>query len=195
VSTNPKNTPQESDLLVPFERENLPADYKEYYLAKRQNFFASIQGFDETWGCYMLLDKIWLREFQDIRVAGDPNRVFPLLLYFNAHAKVRISMELAYSGCLAESRSLLRDAVEFVAHAHHTLSDPALQIKWLSKIDEEKAFKEAFEKNKKAGLFTDLRYLISQLGDPFFDGILHDVRLAPHNQRITVASLVFNRDH
>ncbi len=28
--------------------------------------------------------------------------------------------------------------------------------------------------------FTDLRYLISQLGDPLFDRILHDNRLAGH---------------
>ncbi len=123
------NSIPENELLVPFESQNLPTEYKEYYLAKRQNFFASIQGFSETFNCYMLLDKICFREFQDIKVAGDPDRMFPLLLYFNAHAKIRVSMELALSGCLAEARSILRDAIEFVAHAHHMLGDPALQVK------------------------------------------------------------------
>src|SRR5260370_3815715 len=119
----------ENELLVPFESQNIPAEYKECYLTKRQNFFASIQGYSETFDCYMLLDKIWFREFQDLKVASDPNRMFPLLLYFNAHAKIRVSMELALSGCLAEARSILRDAIEFVAHAHHMLTDPALQLK------------------------------------------------------------------
>ena len=163
--TETKNSISESDLLVPFEIQNIPREYKEYYLAKRQNFFASVQGFSETFDCYMLLDKIWLREFQDLKVASDLNRMFPLLLYFNAHAKIRVSIELALSGCLAEARSILRDAIEFVAHAHHMLSDPALQMKWLSNNDQQKAFKEAFEKNKKAGLFNELDELHKAWGD------------------------------
>jgi len=39
----------ESDLLVPFESEHIPADYKEYYKIKRNNLFASIQSFPEMW--------------------------------------------------------------------------------------------------------------------------------------------------
>src|SRR5260370_11190341 len=160
-----KSSISESDLLVPFEIQNIPTEYKEYYLAKRQNFFASIQGFTETFDCYMLRDQIWLRELQDLKVASDPNRMFPLLLYFNAHAKIRVSIELELSGCLAEARSILRDAIEFVAHAHHMLGDPALQLKWLSKNDEAKAFKDPFEKNTKAGLFNGLDELHKVWGD------------------------------
>jgi hypothetical protein len=155
----------ESELLVPFESQHLREEYKQYYRAKRQNFFASIQGFSEIFDCYMLLDRIWLREFQDAKIASDPNRMFPLILYFNAHAKIRVGMELALSGCLAEARSILRDAIEFVAHAHHMLSDPALQLKWLSKNDQEEAFKDAFERNKKAGLFRGLDELHKTWGD------------------------------
>jgi hypothetical protein len=88
-----------------------------------------------------------------------------LILYFNAHAKIRVGMELALSGCLAEARSILRDAIEFVAHAHHMLGDPALQVKWLSKNEEEEAFKEAFERNKKTGLFNGLEELRKSWGD------------------------------
>jgi hypothetical protein len=29
--------------------------------------------------------------------------------------------------------------------------------------------------------FTNLRYFVSQLGDAFFDGVLHDDRLAEHD--------------
>jgi len=162
MSSNPI---PENELLVPFETRNLPGEYKEYYLAKRQNLFASIQRFSETFNCYMLLDQIWYREFQDIKVAGDPDRMFPLILYINAHAKIRVSMELALSGCLAEARSILRDGIECVAHAHHMLGDPNLQVKWLSKNDEQSTFKEAFEKNKKTVLFHGLDELHKSYGE------------------------------
>src|SRR5208283_5746171 len=75
--TAPANTmptrphePKESDLLVPFEAENIPADYKEYYKTKRNNFFASIQRFREMWKYYILLDALWLRELSDLQHPG-----------------------------------------------------------------------------------------------------------------------------
>ena len=72
-------------------------------------------------------------------------QLFPVMLYINAHAKIRVSIELALSGCLAEARSILRDGIEFVAHAHTMLNRPELQEVWLSKNDEQKAFSTAFE--------------------------------------------------
>jgi hypothetical protein len=154
--------PQETDLLVKFEIDNIPAEYREYYAIKRSNFFASIQGFREMWDCYIGLDKIWLREFADLRTATDPSKMFPLLLYFNAHAKMRVSIELAFSGSMAEARSILRDAIEFVAHAHTMLNDPVLQRTWLEKNDGKaalEAFKDAFERHKKTGIFDGLQEL------------------------------------
>ncbi len=148
--------PLESDLLVPFESQNIPAEYKEYYKIKRNNLFASIQRFPEMWKYYTLLDAIWLREFGDLKPPGNVNQLFPLVLFINAHAKMRVSIELALSGCLAEARSILRDAIEFVAHAHMMLHDPQLQNVWISKNDEEQAFKDAFERNKKKGIFKGL---------------------------------------
>jgi len=154
-----KPEPQECDLLVTFETQNIPQRYREYYKAKRNNFFASIQGFPELWKYYILLDEIWLREFDDLNVNPNPIRIFPLALYLNAHAKIRVSIELGFSGCLAEARSILRDAIEFVAHAHSILQDPKLQKTWLNKNDDQaarKAFKEAFEGSKKKGVFKGL---------------------------------------
>ncbi len=72
---------------------------------------------------------------------------------------MRVAIELAFTGCMAEARSILRDAIEFVAHAHATVSDPELQKKWLSKNNDKaalKAFKEAFEWHKTQGLFKGL---------------------------------------
>jgi hypothetical protein len=62
-----QNTPPETDLLVPFEIQNIPEKYREYYKVKRNNFFASIQNFPEMWRYYLLLDTIWLREFDDLK--------------------------------------------------------------------------------------------------------------------------------
>lgn len=156
----PQNaTPQESDLLVPFESQNIPEGYKEYYKTKRNNFFASIQGFSGMWKYYTLLDQIWFREFQIMKPARDPECMFPLLLYINAHAKIRISIKLVFSGCMAEARSIMRDAIEFVAHAHTMLDDAELQKTWLSKNDDAaalEAFKNAYESHKKERIFKGL---------------------------------------
>jgi hypothetical protein len=66
---------------------------------------------------------------------------------------------------MPEARSILRDGIEFVAHAHHMLKDPELQKTWLSKNDEAKAFAAAFEKNKKTGLFNGLESLYRKWGE------------------------------
>lgn len=160
MSTAPEpRAPQESDLLVPLESHIFPAEYKEYYKTKRNNFFASVQKFPGMWKYYMLLDQIWFREFGIMETARDFDRMFPLLLYFNAHAKIRVSIELAFSGCMAEARSIMRDAIEFVAHAHTMMGDAELQKTWLSKSDDAvalEAFKDAYERNKKEGVFKGL---------------------------------------
>jgi hypothetical protein len=146
-------------LLVKFEIDNIPDDYREYYGAKRTNFFASIQNFEEMWRLYLQLDAVWLRGFADLKIARDPSGMFPLMLYINAHAKVRVATELAFEGCMSEARSILRDAVEFVAHGHTMVNDPELQKTWLSKNDDAaalKAFKNAFENYKKDRVFKGL---------------------------------------
>lgn len=163
-----KSGPQETDLLVKFEIDNIPSEYREYYAIKRNNLFASIQGFNEMWNYYIQLDRIWMREFSDLKAATDAGQMFPLLLYFNAHAKMRVSMELAFSGCMAEARSILRDSIEFVAHAHTMLNDPDLQKTWLSKNDGKaalEAFKDAFERQKKVGVFNGLDELHKSWGE------------------------------
>jgi hypothetical protein len=159
------SNPAEEEFLTRFERENIPSEYKEHYLTKRQNFHVSIEGFPELWNLYILLDKIILREFADLTTRPDLKTLFPLFLYFESHVKLRASMELALSVCMPEARSILRDGIEFVAHAHHMLKDPELQKTWLSKNDEAKAFAAAFEKNKKTGLFDGLDALHKKWGE------------------------------
>ena len=103
--------PEEADLLVAFEIQNITGDYREYYKIKRNNFLSSIQQFPEHWEFFCKLDETWKREISDLEVATDPDRVLPMVLYINVHAKMRISMELAFSNCIQEARSVLRDGV------------------------------------------------------------------------------------
>jgi hypothetical protein len=42
-------TPDDSELLVQFERDNIKDDYRLFYSIKRNNLFSSIQGFPEHW--------------------------------------------------------------------------------------------------------------------------------------------------
>ena len=159
--------PDDSDLLVQFERDNIKDDYRLFYSIKRNNLFSSIQGFPEHWEFFCRLDDIWRREIGDLEVAIDPDRIFPVILYMNAHAKTRISMELAFSNCMPEARSILRDAVETVAHAHHMLRDPANQLIWMKKDEPsgKKAFKKVFEDHKRTGLFSGLTELHEKYGE------------------------------
>jgi hypothetical protein len=158
--------PKDSDLLAPFEIANITGEYRDYYKAKRNNFRFYIQEFTELWEQYQKLDAIWLRELRDIQSFTDETLLFPAVLFVNAHAKIRISVELAFAGCLQEARSLLRDAIECVAHGHHMLKDPELQRIWTEKdkLGGAKIFQKAFQESKKDNLFAGLGELHTQYG-------------------------------
>src|SRR5258708_25389531 len=68
----------------------------------------------------------------------------------------RVGLNQTYSQPAYNLRSILRDAVEFVAHAHHMLKDPEIQKIWLNKNDNEEAFKKEFWYGKETGLFAGL---------------------------------------
>jgi hypothetical protein len=158
--------PEESDLLLPFEISSITGDYRKYYTIKRNNFFASIQNLPDLWDFFCKIDEVLRREVEDLEVMGDTSRTLPVALYINAHAKMRVSIELAFSQCIQEARSVLRDAVECVAHAHHMLRSPANLNAWLErdKPGGLKVFKETFEKNKKKVLFQGLEDLYEKYG-------------------------------
>jgi hypothetical protein len=149
----------ESELLLKFEKDNLPADYKDYYVTKRQNLFASIQAFPGIWHCFVSLDKIWLREIDDVKTVRDMKKMFPLILFLNAHAKSRIAFELGLSACLTEAYSILRDAIESIAHGHRILVNPDLLKIWLDKNDGKlarDAYNKEFWNSKEERLFEGL---------------------------------------
>lgn len=162
------NDPTDSDLLVAFEQQQIKGDYRRYYKIKRNNFAASIHEYPELWEFFTRLDEIWHRGLEDLEVAANGDHMFPVVLYASAHGKMRVSMELVFSACIGEARSILRDAVENIAHAHHMLRDPANIELWVKKDDgesEKKRFKASFEHDKKNGLFRDIPHLHSEYAD------------------------------
>jgi hypothetical protein len=104
----------------------------------------------------MLLDKIWIREFEDTRTVIDTGRMFPMMLFMNAHSKVCIGFELGFSCCLHEAQSMFRDAIESAAHARRVFFNPELQKLRESKNDDAdslKAFDNEFWHSKEERLF------------------------------------------
>lgn len=151
--------PSEKDLLVEFEQKQIPPHYKLYYQNKRHNLFSTIQQFPYIWNCFMHLDAIVFREFDVMQRLRDPNLMLPMILFMNAHQKMRIAFELGCSACLGEAHSILRDAIESTAHGHRLASDPQLIKPWIEKNDGEdakKAFGEQFEQYKATRLFDGL---------------------------------------
>ncbi len=162
-----KPTTSEDNLMLPFARGIIPEHYRAYFAAKRNNFLVGVQGSPNLWRYFSLLDLILFTEFQDMARATDTDRMVPLVLFLNAHAKIRVSMELAFSRCMEEARSILRDAIETAVFAHYMLGDPKLQKVWLSKDDGRKEadeFREAFEKDKKNRAYKGQSELREQWG-------------------------------
>ncbi len=148
--------PTEDDLLLPFEKSHLQGDYKDYFKTKRNNFFATVQTVPGIWRCFGLLDEVWMREFEDLQRLRDVKQMLPAILFMNGHAQFRIAWELGFSCCVGEAWNVLRSGIESVAHAHKIHREPHLAAVWSAKddgADELRAFKNAFERNKKESLF------------------------------------------
>ena len=133
---------QTDHLLVTVEKQ-FPERYREYYGIKRQNFFAGVTNFAEFWACFMRLDDIFMREFDDVRVVSEPDKVIPLMLFSHAHAQFRIYLELAFAGSFCEAFNIARMAIESSYQARQILADPALQSVWTRK-DRDKAASDEF---------------------------------------------------
>jgi hypothetical protein len=60
----------ESELLTRLEKETVSEPYRRFYVARKNNFFASVDGFKDLWACFMLSNTIWMREFEDMSAVG-----------------------------------------------------------------------------------------------------------------------------
>lgn len=88
--------PTNHDTLLDFEREHLFEPYRGFYLTKRFNFFTTIQNFGYIWDCFMQLDQILDRAFQQLQQLRGPQhrevaevrmvRIWAVLLFLGISA-------------------------------------------------------------------------------------------------------------
>ncbi|MFZ0889905.1 MAG: hypothetical protein WA005_15775 [Candidatus Binataceae bacterium] len=141
-----------ADLLLNFEKETLSGDYLRYYESKRGNFRNSLSAYPGIWKGLMLLNEIWMREFNALSHQREPNRALPVQLFMIAHSHFLASIEIGFSGLIKEACNTMRMGMEAIYHACRMLADPALQKAWMQKgrHTEEaiREFEKAFEKNR-----------------------------------------------
>ena len=161
VPTADPRTPLETDLLLPFEMTAVTGDYREYLKTRRNNCFASMQAYRDLWHAFAELDQCWRQGLDDMRRITSADDMLPMSLYIRAHAQVRTSGDLMFSGCMPEAADLLRTGVESAAHAYRIKENPALAEVWLRKDDlaVKRAYGKAFEKEKKTRLFAGIEGL------------------------------------
>jgi hypothetical protein len=160
-SVEEKHTPQENpvndkDMLLSFEGQNIRGEYRTYFVAKRTNYFASIQAFPDLWDCFLRLDELWMREFSDIERISHSRQFLPLPLFVKSHAQFRLAFELGFSTCIPEAYTIARNAIDAAVIAAKLFREPMLGHVWLDKDKgkkEQKAFRREFEENKKESLF------------------------------------------
>jgi hypothetical protein len=148
--------PPDSASLLWDEAKLVPGYYKRYLKSKRYAFFANACEQPKHWRLYFAVDEAWTRGLEDCKSGGGWERGIPMMLFMTAHAKMRVALELAFSGCMSEARSILRDGIEYVAHAHRLHLDPELQELWHSKEQRTKEWEVEFWQNKRIGLFAGL---------------------------------------
>jgi hypothetical protein len=128
---NPAHPPTAQ--LFPLEDECFHIEYQKYYRGKRQNFFLTLTAFRPLWNCLQLLNDIWMREFSDLEHLNDQTHLLPKTIFSSAHAKYLTAIELGFSCCIGDAYSILRDAIEAVAHAHKLLKEPSTAEAWTNK--------------------------------------------------------------
>jgi len=120
--------------LLSLEDQKFHPEFKRYYRHKRGNFFKAITEFADLWECFQLLNDIWMREMDDLKVLRDKDQLLPRMLFTAAHSKFINALELGFSCCIGDAYSLLRDGIEFTAHAHKIFSEPSVTKVWAEKM-------------------------------------------------------------
>jgi hypothetical protein len=144
--------------LLQLEDQTFHPEFKRYYRHKRGNFFKAITEFSGLWNCFQLLNDIWQREMDDLRVLRDQHHLLPRMLFTAAHSKFVNAMELSFSCCIGDAYTLLRDAIEFTAHGHKIFSEPAVARIWTDKMQGKKQrgeYDNVFTHDKEKNLFPD----------------------------------------
>jgi len=144
--------------LLPLEEQKFHDEFKRYFRHKRGNFFKAITEFADLWGCFQLLNDIWMQEMTDLKVLRDQDHLLPRMLFTAAHAKFLTALELGFSCCIGDAYSLLRDGIEFTVHAHKIFSEPSAAKVWAEKMQgsvQTGEYDKIFTHNKKQNLFPN----------------------------------------
>jgi len=154
------NSPAEQSVddvaLLPLEDQKFHAEFKRYFRHKRGNFLKAMTEFADLWECFQLLNDIWMREMADLNVLRDKDQLLPRMLFTAAHSKFISALELGFSCCIGDAYSLLRDGIEFTAHAHKIFSEPSVTQIWADKMKGKAhtgAYDKIFTHEKKKNLF------------------------------------------
>jgi len=143
-------------ILLPFEDKNLREPYREYFTTKRKNYQAVVRDVPELWDCFLRLDEIWARDLDQMQIVTEKERPLLIAMFGRSHAQFRIAFELGFSTAIGEAWNVMRSAIDTAVVAHKIYREPNLMPVWLRKDDgkaERRAYKQAFEENKKESLF------------------------------------------
>ncbi|HKW61881.1 MAG TPA: hypothetical protein VJN89_04990 [Candidatus Acidoferrum sp.] len=144
--------------LFPIESESFHSGFETYFKGKRQNFFLNLKAFKALWECLQLLNDIWIRESSNLETLTDVRHLLPKTVFMSAHGRFLNAVELGFSCCIGDAYTLLRDAIEAVAHAHRIFKDPSAEDAWVSKHKgqaELEAHDRVFKWQKKKNLFPN----------------------------------------
>jgi hypothetical protein len=144
--------------LFPLEKDCFHPDFQKYFKAKRQNFFLNLTTFRSLWDCLQVLNDILTREHDNLEHLIDERHLLPKTIFAAAHARFLTAIELAFSCCIGDAYSVLRDGIESVAHAHKIFKEPAAAEAWTNKHKgdaELEAHDKMFTWHKKKNLFPD----------------------------------------
>jgi hypothetical protein len=155
-----KDVLPDSELLTKHERETLAEPYLHIVTNRRHNWSLNVAALRPLWDCFMQLDAIWSREIQNLsEKISNAKEVFPYFLFGVAQTKIHVVIDLCFSDYIEEAYSILRDAIESVAHACRLLSEPELVEVWYERDKDAaslKAWKEEFWYAKESRLFEGL---------------------------------------
>ena len=152
-------------MLFPFgEVENVTQAYLHYMRVKREGFAYKVRAFTLAWQCWMRCDEAWEAGLEAAQKRETPTARMGALLFMVAHSKLRMALELVFSGCPSEARSIMRDAIEFVAHAHRISLEPSLASLWQDKDRRRAEWEKVFWHNKSKVLFAGLDELYRRWG-------------------------------
>lgn len=149
----------ESDDLLTYEREEFPESYRDVVQYRRNRLRSNAAKFSGLWNCFMGLDEIWERDLDHVKTSIVTMKDFiPVSLFYAAHAKLHVVIDLAFSGYLVEAYSIARDAVEHVVHGCKLRSKPELVDVWVNWKNDEasmEAWKREFWFDKRVRLFAN----------------------------------------